>query len=465
MIYRKIRHVRLINFRNLIDDDTTILDTFYTLSSEDVLLYVSEVIPSENNPNFQLVSLPKLGTESTLSVSLFANSLNEKIGWTELLKYTIDLNADLVQIPSSLLDESNESFLKTNSIILQLSNDQFYTIKKCVAKPISPDSIATTPQVKKKSYTFDSIRSTNNIYKSIKELSSIKLKLSNQIDQNINPQNKADATSAEDLPTLDKFVNKQRLINDTLSSQIIRRKVAINETKQFISDHSSIDYTQNQIEFINSQFEPIHESETTSIYPETVKQMKKFAEVISDVFIIESVDNSIKFKILDIEFPSTVKQLLDLCYYEENNAAETVIRVNATLAYISQMMSVLATITKTNLKYPIHWKEDKCHIADRSTSSTFPLYYNPVLNEKVAVSKTSNCIRNHIIKNPTFEFGLNLLNRNLMLLIHHTNELFRRFSQSKCIDNRYVDLQSSIPIDCFDNFLWNLQYLVLFLTA
>lgn len=465
MIYKKIRHVRLINFRNLIHDNTTIFDTFYTLSSEDVLLYVSEVIPSDNNPNFQLVSLPKLGTELTMSVRLFAKPQNEKMAWTELLQYTINLNADLVQIPSSLLDESDESFLKANSVILQLSNDQFYTLKKCLIKPIPLDSISTTPQLKKKSYTFDSIRSTNNIYKSIKELSLIKLKLSNQIDQNIDPQNKGGATSTEDLPTLDKFLNKQRLINDTISSQIIRRKVAINETKQFISDHSSIEYTENQIEFINSQFEPLHELETTSIYPETVKQMKMFAEVILDVFVIESVDNSIKFKILDIEFPSTVKQLLDLCYYEENNAAETTIRVNATLAYISQMMLVLAAITKTNLKYSIYWDEDKCHIMDRSTSSTFPLFYNPVLNEKVAVSKTSNCIRNHIIRNPTFEFGLNLLNRNLMLLIHHTNELFRRFSQSKCIDNRYVDLQLSIPIDCLDNFLWNLQYLVLFLTA
>lgn len=451
------------------------VDSFYSLHikphrKDELLIYVSAVIADDNNPNFQTVSLPNLVHQDKLIIRLWGKSSvsvsASASGWSLLAQYKVHLNNDLIRIPASVVNDTEGTFHK-NAFVMKLSDGQSYTTAKCL------DTVSFTSGDKEddvghgleQSYTFDSIRAINSLYKSLVELSATKLKLSRQINELM--EKREVNNHPIDISTLDKFVTKQKLINDTISSYIIRLKLSINEIKLFTSNHN--DYTTtNEIEFINTQFEPILESLTTSVFPEILQQLRLSTSVIQQVFVIDNVSNSTKFQILGIEFPPTIKKLLEFCYYGAESEPYTVEGINSGLSYIARTIGILAKITNTSLKYKILNVEDKCFIHDisydgnsptASMSSSFPLYYCTEMNEKFA-NNDNTCLRRYSFKNPKFEFALSLLNWDLMLVIHRTNEIFKA-----CTKSEGIDLQLNIPLDCLDNFLWNLQYLMLYLTA
>lgn len=106
------------------------------------------------------------------------------------------------------------------------------------------------------------------------------------------------------------------------------------------------------------------------------------------------------------------------------------------------------------MKYPKIIQSLKTLGNGNGTSSyRFPLYYDSTTNEKVIMSLGNQSM----IMNQEFEYGLKLLNKNLVILIDKI--------QSLMIGDGSGNYDSHVPIECLDNILWNLKYLELFMTV
>jgi hypothetical protein len=116
-------------------------------------------------------------------------------------------------------------------------------------------------------------------------------------------------------------------------------------------------------------------------------------------------------------------------------------------------MNCLADITNSFVQYPMQKVNHQWTIMDVLSAKPrrLPLKYDEATTEKI----DTNPIK---FMNPQFESGLALLTKNMSRLCSNIGNLVQMYVH-------HHQTPYDIPNDCPDNFLWNLQYLLLFLTA
>ncbi len=463
----KIRHILAISFRRVERETGPLLATFYTLHQvhNDGLLYVSETIGADPDPDFGQLAIPlEVQHQLCFVIRLWGYGTD----WTKVVERRVDLN-ELVHVGQNGVHDTH---FDANTHIMRLTKGIYYTSPECVKQDISDERTISVGRRFKPSYTFDSIRAINSLHRSITELKMIERKLSTQIDSNISSLAPDTTTStAIHCATLKELITKQTVTNDKILSQLLRYKTRISEINQAIHGDSSSAYTQNQIAIMESQFDPLNESLDLTVLPQTLTQIKLLTATVAEVFSIDNVSNSLQFAILGLKFPSNIRALLDICYYGSDWLQ--VERINAALGYICRMVLMLADITDLCLRYNILTEQDKWYIWQTTGNSTVQcqLFYSPDKNEKVT-TRDKSCPRNYTLYNAPFEMGLKLLNFDILSLVKHSHLLLRTCSWPRRHLEKQPDQKQNhsyslldIPIDCVDNYLWNLHFVMLYLTS
>ncbi|CUM65348.1 uncharacterized protein PRCAT00002983001 [Priceomyces carsonii] len=499
-----------------------LLDSFFTVhvlksqTSDLQLVYVSEVIKENMEPDFNEITIPLFVNSGKLKFVLkiwTRSSILQKEGPEHTWKLLHLLNMDLRKLIYVGLElEKLGNIFQTNSVIIKL-RERYYTLPEClvtVPEDIKKNHVDNGHKPFNSSYSVDSIRAICNLTKSVKELSFSKLKLSSQISQLIgkwvDPSNLSNVTF--NLPqaqsrnkTLEAYISKQEAANDHLASRISSISVKITEWSKLNSDIDTVfENLQLKIKSIEAHIVPIEEDMKTVLFPSLAKRLLEMTNAIQEMITIGNIDNSFRLTIMGLEFPQNIRELLDICYYNHEhlinfNADDIDIditpqeehsykieQINAGLAYIIQLIEAVAFITMSHLKYKMISNGNQSFIVDtvcfddesREQSTLyagvesdgqgmrFPLYYDPNQVEKVSSLQKGSSIGEHVLMNRPFEHGLRLLNRNLIYLINNVTDIYN--SVIPDIKDRY-QVSTNIPPDCLDNFLWNLQYLTLFITA
>ncbi|KAK6459016.1 uncharacterized protein RJT20DRAFT_124147 [Scheffersomyces xylosifermentans] len=524
----------------LATNNRKLLDCFFTLhlpgsrhnkrdDNNDQLIYVSEVRHENMNPNFATITLPyiaQLADPTKVEIKVWCRPVFEKLKsntgteWHLLSQTRVDLTK-LVYVGQSL--DNTEDFFRTNSIILNL-NGRAYVLPNSLRVPVAKlrnfsktHRSNTSERIIGKSYSFDTLRALNSLSLSLNELLESKHKLENQIKHNIenlyNPSHMDNIKMDVDKlklqnDILEKSMEKQQQINDELSSEIFKIKTRINKLTTILDEKADDMFKlgSNQLELLQIEMEPIRGSLVGNIYPSIIQELQIITKIVQEIIQIDNIGNTVKFSIMGIEFPSSIKELLDICYYDRAplrnlNYSPTfeseverknfnIESINAGLGFIIQMISTLALITNSNLKYKMVFLGNRSIILDPISNPTptneqirsqkgvpltddneahaYSLHYDPKKTEKLPgdyvepSGRDQSPPRKYKLRNATFEHGLNLLNKNLLLLINNVTDVYNEFYH----DNKeHHKISNNIPIDCLDNFLWNLQYLILFITA
>lgn len=480
---------------------------FFTLhNTKNDILYVSEVAIAYTGIDFGVVSFPNLGKriyKAKVNVWMKDHQTSQ---WVLFYKLKLDTR-NLVAI-GKMAERDDQSFFLPNTILWRF-DDGYY----CLHSDIHDDSLLdktrssswSRPRGLKVSYSLDDIRQLTSLHIGIKEFADSKLKLAIQIDQVSDKlQNNHDSDIQEkirylrfDLHSLHKYINKQNSANDALHSEVYTKKLHIGRSRQIIEDDfpQFKDICLERLEIAEAQIVPLQESLNSSIYPGLIYILQEIGTVLRDAYPVELPAGTGRFSICGIEFPSNIRELLDFCYYgsrdtsvihpstetETSSGTETlsVDSINAGLSYIVQMMMSLADIMNVTLKYKMKHGASGCYLVDTLSPQqlapidtkhvadiqgtikiSFPLFYNAEQNQKF--TSYENPSRNFTLKNAPFEQGLNLLNKNLIMLISHITDLYSQYYHDNVANHL---ISNNIPVDCLDNFLWNLQYLLLFITA
>lgn len=501
-----------------------LLDSFFTIhlselvnsKNPDGLIYISDIVRSNTNPNFGIVNLPSLPNNL-----MNCKSIILKIWCRESEVYIQDQAWKLMSfielyLPTlkQISSNTDEDLFNDNSIVFNL-NGRYYTFQECYKREMKQERELTSHSI---SYSFDSIRSLNNSHKLIKELSELKLKLGQQIHMKL----KSLDTDHQDtekyrimIQRLNKLIIKQKSMNDNILSEIVSKKIKINQIKTVIEEDFPIikKMGQNRLDIVKSQIEPITENLNQLIYPSIISKLQEYGKVTQEIILIDKSPQSIRYTIMGLEFPSTIKELLDICYYNKYDLSNTyeddimsmisedvhqvnIDIINSGLSFIIQLLINLSEITRLHLKYRLILNGSECYIVDLVTSLNnldpiqkqrndtylqhlkrqlkiiygdsysdlliYPLYHDLQQVEKQGMDYYGDSGSKYLIKNPDFEQGLKLLNKNLVYLINHVTDIYNKTGSK---DHQNNQISNNIPIDCLDNFLWNLQFLLLFITA
>lgn len=443
------------------DDDSNLseapaIDSCFSIHDKHQnLLYISEIIVRNGAPSFSDFMLPQLN-DGRVVVKVWVK-LHDS--WNLLIQWCVDLCL-LVMVEDIDIDE----LFLDNTIIIKL-RDRYYTSSTNLTS-------GTTVKVKTSlhlsgSYNFDSIRSLNSLDKSIKELNTSKQRIARNIDEIIDNKDKltGERLMSETLrlklrqDELDKALKKQKSVNDKVLSDIMNCKTKINEIRQ---SNDEVPQTQkdgkNELELIESQTMAYEEG--LDLMYNTIKgYFRDYGAVLADIMPIDKTDPLYNLSIMGLECPSSIDEILKVLYspedfnlrsvHELSSEHSRISQINTVIGYIVQLISCLVCVTNVPVYYTISHEEDHYTISDFK-GNIYPLVYDPHNTIKV----------NDQIKNEVFETGIRLLNKNLLLVLHHVNTLYKTFDHTTS-----QPLLNNIPIDCLDNFLWNLQYLLLFMTA
>lgn len=440
-----------------------LVDSFFSLHYPNgQLIYVSEVVEECMNPMFAGLSIPnhRASNLSRLVVKVFIKRGSK---WRPHIYMEIDLH-NLVDV-----EEFSDDDFTDNAVILKLGHRWYGLSQFLLTEPSLMELLPDHYKLKTvNSYSFDSIRTLGKLDRSIQESEASKQSISKEISNHIDnlncPSNDTIVNAINQynirLVSLDKYITKQKSQNDDLMSKIMNYKTLCNKVTQIndLLHPQFINSTKNNIDYVKSQIDALNESR-----PEVKHQFCHLAKALLEIFPILPVsDNSINLKILGLEFPSSVRDVLDILYYnkyklnndhflqdreiypEEIPHELKIVQINTGISFIIQLLIPLMQITKLPVYYMINFQGNSSTIVDFD-NVTYPLFYD---------AKTTKKINTNLI-NEQFEKGISLLNKNLLLLIHNVNDLF----------NKKYKLINNIPIECLDNFLWNLNYLLLFFSA
>lgn len=509
-LLRDLRSLSLCNFDPIAASDASQFKAkptmghqlFFTLQSiQNDLLYVSEVAIAYTGLDFGVISLPDLGPRLyKAKVSMYMKPLHSD-KWVLFYRLKVDVR-NLVDV-GKLDDRDDDATFVPNTILWRF-NDVYFCLRPDLLDYSVLDRARalswSRPRALKRSYTLDDIRQLSSLHIGITEFAESKGKLSVQIEQQfLTLQKIPDSNSSEktrylkfDLHTLHKFIVKQNGANDALHLEVYKKKLQIGRCKQLIEEEfpQFRDICNEKLEIAESQIEPLQDSLNSSIYPGLITVLQDIGTILQDTFPIESSIETGRFSICGIPFPSKIRELLDFCYYGENDKAEqaepesnsealNIEKINSGLAYIVQLMLMLASLMNITLKYQMEMSPAGSFLVDNispqqlsptdqkqavdfhgSIKITFPLFYSADQTQRFASYESPN--RNFTMKNPRFEQGLNLLNKNLVTLIGLITDLYSQYYHDNVANHL---ISNNIPVDCLDNFLWNLQYLLLFMTA
>lgn len=445
-----------------------LVDSFFTLHYEDDLVfYISEVVLENMNPNYNNFSLPSCAKNnmSKVTIKVWVRQLEE---WIVFIEWKLNLEL-LVCIGD--LDSFNDSDVFVDNAIIVKLNNRYYTKETYISSPITAISksriINAAPIM---SYSYDSIRSINNLDKSLKELSMSKLIISRNIDKMIHKMDNMDYEQLENEIKrlkirniqLSKYINKQKNANDSTMSNIMNLKTKINDITQ-LEEETIPNYKTNyesEIEFIKNQT-PSYEESLQTIYESTKSYFKSFGKVLNEILRIDRCEHGsslYSMSLMGFEFPTSIKELLSILYGNSKhltndyqipqNHEMDILQINSGISYIIQLIKILHDISNLQIFYQIDFNGNHSMITDFHDNK-YPLFYDPKQTKKI----------NNVLTNQAFETGISLLNKNLLLILYQMNALYKTYNPNT------AGLLNHIPIDCLDNFLWNLQYLLLFMTA
>lgn len=462
---------------------TYLVTTFMSIHlSNGKLLYISEVIDNEMNPQFE-VNLPQMPPNiHKFIVKLWCK---KEGNWRMLCLYKLDL----FQSIAIGNHHGDLDLFKRNSLSLQL-NDQWFIYKDMLTQNIDGSDVKELTQAIP-SYSFDSIRRLNYLSNTLQELTMSKHNLIQQIKcnignlQNYNNINNISIVLDRLRSQVDKLtddVTSMKASNEELSNKIYNRKQKLKDMNGIIdhfNEHSK-ELIESKLELYKAEIRGVQLS-YTALQPQLNKLLKKYIQIVNFIFPITNIDST-NFSILGFQFPQDQQDLLSICYYNDPKLSLKnlyyepqfenefqfhgfkVNQINACLSLIVQLILVISELTNSKLKYKMVLSGNQSYILDEISEEypipkkiprnltkpyKFPLFYDPRSNEKVLNGNQ------YMVMNQNFEYGLKLMNKNLMILIDNVQNLI--------IGSE--NIVSDVPLDCLDNFLWNLKYLELFMTA
>jgi len=413
------------------------------------LIYVSEVIDTNIEARSQTIQLPhlpwKVRNRHTFRISIWYNTSPGQDGehWQAFRSYKIKLRKLRYICDSTQL--LPDSMFKPNSVIFDL-NGRLYGDAECLTDDISHQTNTKPIRPVAKSYTFDSIRELNNLSNCLQELIISKHKVASQITNLLHNLPKTDTADL-----IESLILKEQAAVDDCNSRVLLYELKINQIRHFTKQNNDTSQEKSQLELIECQIGPVIESINEYVFPLIMQELQQLGTIVSEVLTIENTANSIEFSIMKVPFPSSVKEILNACYY---SCDDTLIdQINAGLSFIIQLMNCLADITNSFVQYPMQTVNHQWTIMDclSATPRRLPLQYDESTTEKIDTSPIK-------FRNQQFEAGLALLTKNMSRLSSNISNLLQ-------MHVRHQQTPWDIPNDCPDNFLWNLQYLLLCLTA
>lgn len=462
------------------------VNTFFSLHypQTDQIMYVSEVVETNMNPNFDTITIPYVNSNKLTQVIIkvwFQNLSTVDIAedWKLLIQWDLNLKT-LVQVA----DPISEDQFKDNTVLIKLGN-RYYTSKDRLvneSKAIGDRKVSGIHELK--SYNFDVIRSINNLDKSIQELQQSKTLISKSIDKLIGNQDYYNCEKYRNEikrlnlrnKQLSKYINDFTNQHNQLMSQVLHYKIInskLTELKLEIKPNIQESFN-NNLEIIQSNI--YHFDHNLPILYKILKlYFKQFSEMLIELSNISEPETDRANKtgdnlfIMGFEFPSSIKDILKVLYYNELSLTNQydinsdhhlkITQINSCLSQIIKLILILIDLVDLKVYYPMEFKGNYSIIKDFD-NRTFPLYYDNRLSERDS---------NNVIRNELFERGIVLLNKNLLLILYTMNHLYVNYnyqgldhsSSAKTLPG----LLNNIPIDCLDNFAWSLQYLLLYLSA
>lgn len=453
---QNLHHVELVGF-------SLPGESFFTISSDHHLLYVSEVA-SGLEPPFGVFLLPSFSAAAkSLTFNLWLRNPRYP-RWKLWFHMEVAIAALEPVSPPNLHDRS----CFAANTVLWCFGDTHYCLPTQIKSGERKLPQWDKSSVSKPSFTLDQLRQLMTLYSGVRELAVAKQTASDQIDAAVE-QNPAEPASVRlrtlkfQLHTLHKYIARQRTLNDGLQSQIYSKKLLISKGLLVIEDEypKFQEIYKDRVEIASAQVAPLYDLLHQSVYPTIVNLLRSAGSVLQQAFPIELVLATGRLSISGVEFPSSIREILDVCYHD-SKTGHAVDRINAGLSYVVVLLGHLASLVNTPLKHPMHFSDSQCVVVDspsvvaKAPSRAFPLHYNLSQTEtRPAYDGTGS-----VLTNAPFEQGLSLLHKNVAAFV-------------KCVAAIYADLDPSkekgfannIPAECSDNFLWNLQYILLFMTA
>lgn len=464
---------------------------FFSLQSiHNELYYVSETVPFAANVNFGAVSMPDIPAFPSIMCLKLWGLCKDAKNIALLMDVHIDLRSLVCSNkPSRNIDESQ---LVANSFILGFG-DTFFVLKEDIRDLFFMKNCLSYAQYAKtkadmarKSYSYEDMRRFNSLANGVNDLIRSKMTLSAQIDElqlkNENEPLSQKITSLKfHLHQLHKFLAKQNTANDVLLSSVLAKERQVDSLMSTLEEDvpSHVEILEEKVEIIQNEIEPIFETLEFSVYPDLMDSLRSIFTAVRQVFPIELLESSNGYSIAGIEFPANIQEILDSCYDPQDRVIgaiteSSIDRVNAGLSIISQLILHVSSIIDLKLKYSIvqsksvFYLVEYCSLRSQKTTSggfdlfvaKYPLYYSPLESEKVA--KLAGPVKSYELKNQKFERALLLLKKNLIAMSSDMMELYSKYLYGKINGTK---LTNNVPVDCIDNFLWTLNYMLLFLTA
>lgn len=495
-----------LHYGNMNNGNTATISKQENTVSYDNLLYVSETIEAGSTMNFGVVSLPTIPQQSfQVRVKIWLSPHGNNSGFK--LFYDISLDTrNLTLLERAIYENSGDSILSANAIIWQFDGHEYclrsHLLEKYdySLKQINPPN--RREKRKKTSYTVDDARQIASLVIGLRDFDKIKATTSEEIDTILSKSTLiADEQErlVHSLNKLKKMISRQESANETLESLIFASRNSVRNTEQIVeTDFPSLKrLIEEKQEILSSQVSPLRESLGKSVYPHIISATNRLVSVMIDAFPIELADNaSGHFCISGIEFPSSIKEILSVCYNETPKLNPTtppvllgelaqeyfllVDCVNAGLSEIVAALNLLSSIMGVPMKYEMTNAGSRSHLVEYlspqqvvsnnrntplamhvSTKVTYPLFYDVEQAEKNLDGLVIADGQKHP-RDVRFERGLALLNRNLSFFI---SEIATLYSEYKSNQKSGGSIANNIPLDCLDHFLWNLHYIMLFVTA
>ena len=491
------QNLRKVSFCNVDDSEQLagqeLEALFFLLNSiSGELLYVSEEVPFAVNVHFGAVSLPDLmGMLQTISIKLWGRRQG---GDQYVLLYNMYVGLHKLVCLNTFTHIFDSNQLTLNSLVLGFHGTYFAPLDDIKDPKLTKECSPFARYARRKtnttrdSYSFDNIRGIGRLLNGINDFKAAKLSLSDQIDSAADsmvetPLSEKLVTLKISIHMLQKVLAKQRSAYDELMSSVLAKERQVKTLESALEEQVPpyLELITERIDIVKSEVAPLYEALEFSVYPDMIETLRTVFLVVRDVFPIELRDSGKGYSIAGIEVPTSAQEILYACYNTQTDVETiretTIEKFNAGLSIVIQLILHISSIMDLKLKYSIVQKESSFFLVEfcsqksqegqanisgkyEVTVANYPLFYDPQDTEKVA--KTAGPFKSYESKNHRFERALLLLKTNLIALSSDIMSLYSKYLYGK---TERIKLPSHIPNDCADNFVWTLNYMLLFVTA
>lgn len=466
--------------------------SLHTASNE--LLYVSEQAEYETNASFGAICLPDYEKNlGQICVKLWGLRHNSE---QYSLLYNVQVNLrDLVCMRNASQGFESSQIID-NSMIFGLQ-DVSFVVRSDLRVPIPSPTMSIVEYAKSKltvprsSYTYDDVRRLCSLSNGINDFAASESKLCEEIDRieeeflNASTQEKLRSLKVH-LHDLHKYVAKQHSLNDELLSSIWAKERQVKALLSCLKDEipPKLELIADKLDIVKSEVAPIFEALQFSIYPDLVELLRTICGVIREVFPIHLDENGCNYSIAHINFPANILVILTECYEPQfvmvgSTSESSVERINAGLSVIVHLLLHLSSLLDIKLKYGIvqnkshYFLVEMCSLFRKVSNANssyagefdlvearYPLFYDAAGSEKIA--KVAGPVKSYELKNQNFERALLLLKKNVIAFSSDVMDLYSKYLYGKMEVGK---LTNNIPVECIDNFVWTINYLLLFMTA